>query len=76
MIDILDWYDEWGIKKTWWFKKIDSMIDQPFISIDWLNCRWLHPILKLGYHKDLDINDVYRVLPEDGSEKLGLELQR
>ena len=40
------------------------------------NCRWLHPILTLGYNKDLNVDDIYRPLPEDNSELLGLKLHR
>ena len=45
-------------------------------SYSGLHFRWLLPFLKLGCKKDLEIEDVYSLLPEDGSEKLGLELLR
>ncbi|XP_028320649.1 multidrug resistance-associated protein 4-like isoform X2 [Gouania willdenowi] len=37
---------------------------------------WLTPFLKLGYRRRLEESDMYRLLPEDGSEMLGEELQR
>ncbi|XP_074520696.1 ATP-binding cassette sub-family C member 4-like [Halichoeres trimaculatus] len=37
---------------------------------------WIGPILNLGYKKRLEESDMYSVLPEDRSEKLGEELQR
>ncbi|XP_072883234.1 ATP-binding cassette sub-family C member 4 isoform X1 [Hemitrygon akajei] len=37
---------------------------------------WLNPLFKIGYKRRLEENDLYKVLPEDGSEKLGKELQR
>ncbi|CAJ1086991.1 LOW QUALITY PROTEIN: multidrug resistance-associated protein 4-like [Xyrichtys novacula] len=37
---------------------------------------WLGPILRLGYNKRLEVNDMYSILQEDKSEKLGEELQR
>ena len=38
--------------------------------------RWLNPLLKLGTKKELQIEDLYKVLPEDETEKLGLKLQK
>ena len=32
--------------------------------------------MRLGYRRDLQFEDLYQVMPEDESEKLGLKLQR
>ncbi|KAM3857219.1 ATP-binding cassette sub-family C member 4-like [Diretmus argenteus] len=37
---------------------------------------WLNPLFRIGYKRKLEEDDMYRVLPEDGSERLGQELQR
>ncbi|XP_060681943.1 multidrug resistance-associated protein 4 isoform X2 [Hemiscyllium ocellatum] len=37
---------------------------------------WLNPLFRIGYKRRLEENDLYKVPPEDGSEKLGEELQR
>ncbi|KAM4601994.1 ATP-binding cassette sub-family C member 4 [Polymixia lowei] len=37
---------------------------------------WLNPLFRIGYKRKLEEDDMYRVLPEDGSERLGDELQR
>ncbi|XP_029941779.1 ATP-binding cassette sub-family C member 4 [Salarias fasciatus] len=37
---------------------------------------WLNPLFKTGYKRRLEEDDMYNVLPEDRSEKLGQELQR
>ncbi|XP_078402042.1 ATP-binding cassette sub-family C member 4 isoform X2 [Cetorhinus maximus] len=37
---------------------------------------WLNPLFRIGYKRKLEENDLYKVLPEDGSERLGEELQR
>ncbi|XP_051881887.1 multidrug resistance-associated protein 4 isoform X2 [Pristis pectinata] len=37
---------------------------------------WLNPLFQIGYKRRLEENDLYKVLPEDGSERLGEELQR
>ncbi|XP_038673881.1 multidrug resistance-associated protein 4 [Scyliorhinus canicula] len=37
---------------------------------------WLNPLFRIGYKRRLEENDLYKVLPEDGSAKLGEELQR
>uniref|UniRef100_A0A8C4YYG5 Multidrug resistance-associated protein 4-like n=1 Tax=Gadus morhua TaxID=8049 RepID=A0A8C4YYG5_GADMO len=37
---------------------------------------WLGPLFKAGYGRRLEEDDMYHVLPEDGSERLGDELQR
>lgn len=37
---------------------------------------WLSPLLYLGHNRRLEESDLYSVLPEDGSEILGEELQR
>uniref|UniRef100_A0A8C3W8H5 Multidrug resistance-associated protein 4 n=1 Tax=Catagonus wagneri TaxID=51154 RepID=A0A8C3W8H5_9CETA len=35
--------------------------------------RWLNPLFKIGYKRRLEEDDMYSVLPEDGSERLGEE---
>ncbi|XP_067890479.1 multidrug resistance-associated protein 4 isoform X2 [Heterodontus francisci] len=37
---------------------------------------WLNPLFRVGSKRRLEENDLYKVLPEDGSERLGEELQR
>ncbi|KAL1021945.1 hypothetical protein UPYG_G00020230 [Umbra pygmaea] len=37
---------------------------------------WLNPLFSIGYKRRLEEDDMYKLLPEDGSEKLGEELQR
>uniref|UniRef100_A0A4W3I7R4 Multidrug resistance-associated protein 4 n=1 Tax=Callorhinchus milii TaxID=7868 RepID=A0A4W3I7R4_CALMI len=37
---------------------------------------WLNPLFQIGYRRRLEEEDMYKVLPEDGSEMLGEELQR
>ncbi|XP_072433976.1 ATP-binding cassette sub-family C member 4 isoform X3 [Chiloscyllium punctatum] len=37
---------------------------------------WLNPLFRIGYKRKLEENDLYKVPPEDGSERLGEELQR
>ncbi|XP_067113164.1 ATP-binding cassette sub-family C member 4-like [Osmerus mordax] len=37
---------------------------------------WLNPLFKIGYKRRLEEHDMYKVLPEDGSERLGEDLQR
>uniref|UniRef100_UPI003AAC75F7 ATP-binding cassette sub-family C member 4-like n=1 Tax=Centroberyx gerrardi TaxID=166262 RepID=UPI003AAC75F7 len=37
---------------------------------------WLTPLLRIGHRRRLEEDDMYRVLPEDRSERLGEELQR
>ena len=37
--------------------------------------RWLNPLLKIGYKRKLENDDMYPVLPEDRSQHLGEELQ-
>uniref|UniRef100_A0A8C7D6T4 Cystic fibrosis transmembrane conductance regulator n=1 Tax=Oncorhynchus kisutch TaxID=8019 RepID=A0A8C7D6T4_ONCKI len=36
---------------------------------------WLNPLFRIGYKRRLEEDDMYKVLPEDGSERLGEELQ-
>lgn len=36
---------------------------------------WLNPLFRLGYKKKLEEDDMYKVLPEDASDRLGEELQ-
>ncbi|KAM6893207.1 ATP-binding cassette sub-family C member 4 [Lycodopsis pacificus] len=37
---------------------------------------WLNPLFRIGYKRKLEEDDMYEVLPEDRSERLGEELQR
>ncbi|KAJ8350063.1 hypothetical protein SKAU_G00251930, partial [Synaphobranchus kaupii] len=37
---------------------------------------WLNPLFSIGYKQKLAEDDMYKVLPEDGSERLGEDLQR
>uniref|UniRef100_A0A674EFY1 Cystic fibrosis transmembrane conductance regulator n=1 Tax=Salmo trutta TaxID=8032 RepID=A0A674EFY1_SALTR len=37
---------------------------------------WINPLFRIGYKRRLEEDDMYKVLPEDGSERLGEELQR
>ncbi|XP_053732526.1 ATP-binding cassette sub-family C member 4-like isoform X2 [Synchiropus splendidus] len=36
---------------------------------------WLNPLFRIGFKRRLEENDMYKVLPEDSSERLGEELQ-
>ncbi|XP_074550610.1 ATP-binding cassette sub-family C member 4-like [Halichoeres trimaculatus] len=36
---------------------------------------WLNPLFRLGYKRKLEENDMFKILPEDASERLGEELQ-
>lgn len=36
---------------------------------------WLNPLFRLGYKRKLEEDDMYKVLPEDASDRLGEELQ-
>ncbi|KAM9674349.1 ATP-binding cassette sub-family C member 4-like isoform 2-T3 [Dama dama] len=36
---------------------------------------WLNPLFKIGHKRKLEANDMYSVLPEDRSQRLGEELQ-
>nr|XP_019945784.1 PREDICTED: multidrug resistance-associated protein 4 isoform X2 [Paralichthys olivaceus] len=36
---------------------------------------WLNPLFRIGYKKKLEEDDMYKVLPEDASHRLGEELQ-
>ena len=38
--------------------------------------RWINPIVRLGYQRNLEMEDLYRVKPGDQSDYLGLTLQR
>ncbi|XP_067842586.1 multidrug resistance-associated protein 4 isoform X2 [Heptranchias perlo] len=45
-------------------------------KIAWHNLKsWLNPLFRIGYKRRLEENDLYKVLPEDGSARLGEELQ-
>lgn len=46
-----------------------------FVSLMFLT-RWLNPLFSIGYKRTLEEDDMYHVLPEDGSERLGEELMR
>lgn len=37
--------------------------------------RWLNPLFIIGHKRKLEEDDMYKVMPEDSSEKLGEELQ-
>ncbi|KAM6985056.1 ATP-binding cassette sub-family C member 4-like [Aplochiton taeniatus] len=37
---------------------------------------WLNPLFRIGYKRKLEEKDMYKVLPEDASERLGEDLQR
>ena len=37
--------------------------------------RWLNPLFKIGHKRKLEPDDMYSVLPEDRSQRLGEELQ-
>ncbi|KAM7407376.1 hypothetical protein PAMA_003212 [Pampus argenteus] len=37
---------------------------------------WLNPLFRIGYKRKLQEDDMYKVLPEDASDRLGEELQR
>uniref|UniRef100_A0A8C7R1C3 Cystic fibrosis transmembrane conductance regulator n=1 Tax=Oncorhynchus mykiss TaxID=8022 RepID=A0A8C7R1C3_ONCMY len=50
-----------------------SMTDQNSFSHSSLF--WLNPLFRIGYKRRLEEDDMYKVLPEDGSERLGEELQ-
>ncbi|DAA23778.1 TPA: ATP-binding cassette protein C4-like [Bos taurus] len=41
----------------------------------WLFSWWLNPLFKIGYERKLKPDDLYSVLPEDRSQRLGEELQ-
>ncbi|XP_045910385.1 ATP-binding cassette sub-family C member 4-like isoform X2 [Micropterus dolomieu] len=36
---------------------------------------WLNPLFRIGYKRKLQEDDMYEILPEDGSDRLGEELQ-
>ncbi|XP_076603001.1 ATP-binding cassette sub-family C member 4-like [Chaetodon auriga] len=36
---------------------------------------WLNPLFRIGYKRKLEEDDMYKVLPEDASDRLGEELQ-
>uniref|UniRef100_A0A3Q2Y4J8 Multidrug resistance-associated protein 4 n=1 Tax=Hippocampus comes TaxID=109280 RepID=A0A3Q2Y4J8_HIPCM len=49
-----------------------------FISIAltiFVLCSWLNPLFRTGYKRRLEENDMYRILPEDASDRLGEELE-
>jgi len=41
-----------------------------------LQFSWVSPIIKLGNERILQLNDLCKVIPEDESEFLGLQLER
>ncbi|KAI4886639.1 hypothetical protein NFI96_012768 [Prochilodus magdalenae] len=46
----------------------------PYRSLS-LSFSWLNPLFRIGYKRRLEEDDMFRVLPEDGSKRLGEELQ-
>lgn len=42
----------------------------------YLSFSWLNPLFRIGYRRKLQEDDMYKVLPEDASDRLGEELQR
>uniref|UniRef100_H2SRT7 Cystic fibrosis transmembrane conductance regulator n=1 Tax=Takifugu rubripes TaxID=31033 RepID=H2SRT7_TAKRU len=46
------------------------------VNVHFCHFRWLNPLFRIGYKRRLEEDDMYPVLPEDGSETLGLELSR
>lgn len=43
---------------------------------DYFCVRWLNPLFRIGRKRKLEEDDMYEVLTEDRSEKLGQDLQR
>ena len=41
-----------------------------------ISVRWLNPLFRIGRKRKLDEDDMYEVLTEDRSDKLGQDLQR
>lgn len=41
-----------------------------------LSFRWLNPLFRIGYKRRLEEDDMYEVLEEDKSEKVGQDLNR
>lgn len=39
-------------------------------------CRWLNPLLRKGYKRELQIKDLYTVLRSDASGRLSSDLDR
>lgn len=50
------------------------MMDAYILSLCF-DASWLNPLFRLGYKKKLEEDDMYQVLPEDASDRLGEELQ-
>lgn len=42
----------------------------------YLTSSWLNPLFKIAYKRKLEEDDMYKVLPEDTSDRLGDELER
>ena len=48
----------------------------PLTPLFAFSLRWLNPLFRIGYKRRLEEDDLYEVLAEDGSERLGQELYR
>ena len=46
------------------------------IMMLWFFTRWLNPIFKTGYVRQLEVEDMYNVVQEDQSERLGDRLEQ
>lgn len=46
------------------------------MSSAYFSIRWLNPLFGIGYKRQLEEDDMYEVLEEDGSERLGQDLNR
>ena len=57
---------------TYYNDKLFPTTEQTFICII---SSWLTPLFRIGYKRKLEEDDMYNVLPEDASDRLGEELQ-
>ena len=39
-------------------------------------CSWINPIFSIGHKRNLELEDIYNVLPEDSSEHLSNKLEK
>lgn len=46
------------------------------MSSAYFSTSWLNPLFRIGYKRQLEEDDLYEVLEEDGSERLGQDLNR
>lgn len=46
------------------------------VAFVYFSFSWLNPLFRIGYRRKLQEDDMYKVLPEDASDRLGEELQR